>query len=686
MFGVSQATSGWSNTYSTAANGYGAPTATGIYIGAIKQPDLSPNAPPPKSLDYYLGRWKLINNELTDFKELPLSVGKNQLQLSNIAAIAGKFYMIWSGVMAKSAKIYEYDPETLELSNFSPEMESAVNCQFSGAQNMLFLALDGGNTVRVYNLDFSPKFALNLDPTAFQIPFFALSSKSIVCASCNGAVQTFDFDGNPTSDVIRFNDNGANPFMTIVNHNHAVIGFTDTYIDTTYVRVFSISSSEFIGPKQPLKGYFSAAFTTAEGVIFSGSNVQSSRSEFRLEDFTTIYVWPNSKPTNTLTIIDPSTMVTCDDQMRIWQYTAPQNETTIPEFNPIDKTTHKPFETRSWTELASLDLSKLVPNITAITGFVSDDQNRLFLIANSTLLQFSYDSQSKQITAGPSLTLEQSVDLQAFFFCGGRLFAIANKMNKTVNYQVDPVTLKFTKLDIEGTIYAIDNKRIGALVQTELPSGDYTKVPPNTLTIYDAATLQQETTFTIGGYAANVTRIGDFLIGLEQDGKIKRYDLKGNKIESVQTSFVNDSFPPNPVQIAPNEFLAGMDDLTLQKSLIQRWQLEPLKLLDSFEIGKMNIGGIQLTPQGTLITGKSMSQAISPTIHVVGSYPNFSQFSYIATDSSEKALSGNSVSVLPNGLVAVASDKLQIFSLPTIQADSWWMNNPVTLVRKFFFG
>lgn len=645
MFGVSQATTRWVNTSSTASQGYRAPAATGIYLGMLKQP--------ANELTCNLGRWKFENNQLADFKEITFGDGKKQLITSVVVALANKFFLIWAGWTDRMAKIYEYDAETLALTNSSPDKINAAGCQLYGAGNLLFLTPGGSPNVKVLTLDFVEKFTLNLDLQLFQIPFFSVTSDSIVCVSCDGAAQTFGLNGTPTSSVVRFNDLASNPFITKIDDSHMYMGFYDGFTGDTYMSVINLNPLRFLGPQFVLKAYVSSALNTASGIVLSGSEAISLGAYPHFSPNYSFYTYPKGNGNAAAIAIDPNTLVTCDDQLRVWQLqqgvTAPVKEVTLSVNRPTDKVT----PTMPWNEIASLDLKPLIPDLNSIQYFVTDNMNRIFFFANdSTLMQFTYDSTTKILTDGSTLSMAEGVILQAFFFCGGRLFATTNTMNNIENYQVDPETLAFTKLDIQGRIYPIDTQSFAALNGSKL-------------TIYDAATLKPDEAFPVGENAADVAKLGDYLIGVEDS--IKKYNLDGIKLESVKTGFYNAIYHSNPVLTAPNRFIVGIDDLTLQTSTIQEWQLNPLKLVESNEIPQLNIGQILPTPQGTLFTGTAFLQAITPTIHVVGPSPNFTQFSYIASDSQGAPLNGSNVTLLSNGLVAVATDKLQIFELPQVK-------------------
>jgi hypothetical protein len=647
MFGVSQATTGWVNTSSTASQGYGSPAATGIYLGMLKQP--------ANELTCNLGRWKFENNQLTDFKEISFGDGKKQLITSVVVALANKFFLIWAGWMDRAAKIYEYDAETLALTNSSPDNINAAGCQLSGAGNLLFLTPGGLPNVKVLTLDFVEMFTLNLDLQLFQIPFFSVTSDSIVCVSCNGAAQTFDFNGTPTSSVVRFNDLGSNPFITKIDDSHMYMGFYDGFTKNTCMSVLNLNPLRFLGPQFVLDAYVSSAFNTASGIVLSGPEVTSLGAYPHFSPNYSFYTYPEGVENAAAIAINPNTLVTCDDQLRVWQLqegvTAPVKEVTLRVNRPTDKVT----PTMPWNEITSLDLKPLIPGLNGIQYFVTDNMNRIFFFANnSMLMQFSYDSTTQTLTDGSTLSMAEGVILQAFFFCGGHLFATTNTMNNIENYQVDPETLAFTKLDIHGRIYPIDSQSFAAL------NGS------SRLTIYDAASLKPDVNFPISENAANVAKVGNYLIGVETDS-IKKYNLDGIKLQSVETGFYNAIYHSKPVLTAPNRFIVGIDDLTLQTSTIQEWQLNPLKIVESNEIPQLNIGQILLTPQGTLFTGAPFLQSVTPTIHVAGPSPESDQFSYIATNSQGVPLNGSNVCLLPNGLVAVATDKLQLFEPPSAQ-------------------
>lgn len=644
-------------TSSIPSKGYGSLAYTGKYVGATKQPPFS--FEPPKNLNYFIGRWETDGKSLSNFKKIQLGDGKTQLMMSGLVALANQFFLAYQNAVGfQPTKIYAYDPETLNVTATSNEIQAPACMQLQAANGMLFFSQS--STLLAYDPQFNPLFQISLDSTAFQIPFFAFTSDQIVCTSCNGAVATYDYKGNSTSDTLFFNDHGANPWIVTTGDDLAVIGFYDMNNGLSYFQAWALKPLAKVGPEYAIVDeYTGSAVNTAAGVLLAGAKVLALGSYPAFEPNYTLYTFPKSIKINCeIDLIDPQTIVTVDDQIQIWKYTpgavpSAQGAFALQQVTPAQVAS----AAAPWTVIGSFDLSSIVKDNAYWSIIGIDANHHLFMYEQNSQTLYQMVLDGSQITLGKSHLFEGEGIFVNLFLAGGHLFASVQNAQTYSSFRLNPTTLEAEDIQIANQIYPLDDKTFAGLYNAPLRPGFTKHAPKSTLTVYNAANLQVITSFNISAGAPNLNKMGETLIGV-QGSSIRTYDRQGKVIAHGLTGFKNSINNTGAIPVDDAHFLVGYDDNYRQESTVQLWQINPLQQVsaESYQMGNFDITSISPTPQGTILAGKQ-------GIEYVGPNPNFSAFATIVKDPSGNNVVGSCLSLPNNQAVVLNGNSLQLYQI-----------------------
>jgi hypothetical protein len=657
---------GWQNTYSTKANGFGNPVQVGNFLSVFKAPPFDFKL--PKNWNYFLGRWEVADKVLKNFKQIQIGDGKTQLQWCGPVALVNQlFFGMCAAQGFQSTKIYVYDPDTLEVVRTSNEIQAPGGLMLQAGQGRLFATQM--SSVTAYDPDFNSLFQINLDPTAFQIPFFAFYPDSFLCASCNGAAATFDYQGKQISETKTFNDHGLNPWIIPMGETLALIGFTDGITGNSYFQTWQLDPLAMVGPEYAIVNRWTGSgINTTAGVLLAGSEILSLGSYPSFQPNYSLYTFEiNQRQVADLMMIDPQTIVTMDQEVKIWEYTPPTQVPTekaisVQQVTPPNEPTSVPAP---WQLISSFDLTTIAKDGQYWSIIGADENNHLFLYEqiSQTLYQMVIDSTTHQITAGKSHTFKGEAIFVNPFLAQGHLYASINNNNSYSSLRLNPATLEAENLEIYNQIYSLDDKTLADLYVPPMPSGSYTSLPDNTVTIYDSATMNVISSFNISGFApATLVQLGKILIGVGNDGQIITYDRKGNILSQGATGFKSlNSVNATPVDA--NHFLVPIDDYYRQESTVQLWQLNPLQQVDSesYQMGSFDISSISPTPQGTILSGKQAT-------YYVGPYPHFSDFATVVKDASGQNVTGPCLPLPNNQAALINGNTLQLFQIGSLQS------------------
>lgn len=306
----------WNNVFSTPSLGYSKPVLIGNHLAAIKYPYQETPLSPLENLHYYLGRWVVEGTSLRDFKQIEIGNGKTQLRTYPVA-VANRIYLMIHKLKAKVWKITAYDPETLTPTHTSSVTTNAwVAPSMYGAPNMLLLITN--NVIQALRPDFSPLYKIELDSTRFLIPIPLVTRDSILFASCNGGVVTYDLNGHPTSAVQTFDPIRTNPFLFDIDPNRMGMGFYNHERRTSHFTIWSRNPLKRLEDSYIFEDtYLVSGVNTAEGVLLSGKQLLSLGSSHQLHVFEK-YAYVEA--------INPSLILTVGDEVKLWKYNPPQED------------------------------------------------------------------------------------------------------------------------------------------------------------------------------------------------------------------------------------------------------------------------------------------------------------------------------------------------------------------------
>lgn len=659
-------------TSSIPSKGFSNLAITGKYVGALKQPPFS--FEPPKNWNYFIGCWETDGKSLSNFKKIQLGDGKTQFMMSGLVALANQFFLAYQNAVGfQPTKIYAYDPETLKVTATSNEIQAPSGVRLQAANGMLFVCQD--TTLVAYDPQFNAQFQIALDSTAFQIPFFAFTSDQIVCTSCNGAVATYDYKGNSTSNTLFFNDHGVNPWIVTTSDDLAVIGFYDMNNGLSYFQALALKPLAKAGPEYAIVNEpTDSAINTAAGVLVSGAKVLALGSYPAFEPNYSLYTFPKSMKFNgEIDLFNPQTIVTVDDQIKIWEYTPGSVPSTEATFTLQQVTSVQVAAAAApWNVIGSFDLSSIVKE-DAYWSIIGIDANQhLFLYEQNSQTIYQMILDGSQITLGKSHLFKGEDIFVDLFLAGGHLYASVNNNQTYSSSRLNPTTLEAEDIQIANQIYPLDDQTFAGLYNAPLRPGFTKHAPDSTLTVYNATNQQVISSFNISAGAPQLNKMGETLIGI-QGASIITYDRQGKVIAQGPTGFKDSINNTGAIPVDDTHFLVGYDDNFLQESTVQLWQINPLEQVsaESYQMGNFDITAISSTAQGTILEGKQGIQYVGPN-------PNFNAFATVVKDPSGNNIEGPCIALPNNQAAVINGNNLQLYQIEQVQVE----NTPTQASQK----
>lgn len=298
------------------SQGYSSLAFTEKHVGALKSPPLN-----NRSVPYFLGRWEKEGETLSGFKEIKIA-DKNTAWIFGPAAVANQFFLtLWNST---TLQMVSYDAETLEGTGTTPEFTSQIPVFLQSANGLLFTPKD--NCIVAYNPQLICQFSIELKDIVMGTQItLAFTPDQIICSnnSLKGTLSTYDFKGQPTSELKSTKEKSYLSWIVSNQDNLTLVGYYDQSTNSSSVQAWSLEPLAITSPEQFLGNmYLISALNTVAGFLLSSETEVYSLpyppSSRLIQPF---YTYTGSNPSiNEITQMDPQTIVTVDDNIKIWKY------------------------------------------------------------------------------------------------------------------------------------------------------------------------------------------------------------------------------------------------------------------------------------------------------------------------------------------------------------------------------
>lgn len=299
------------------SQGYSNLARTGKYVGALNKP-----LPNVQSLPIFLGRWEMEGETLSHFKNIKLAENDTVATFGPVAVANQFFLTLWNQT---TLQMISYDAATLEVTGTTPEFTSQVPVFLQSANGLIFTPKD--NCIVAYNPQLICQFSIELQNIAFGTTInLAFTSDQIVCSNNlpEGTLSIYDFKGQPLSDPKSTQEKAYTAWIGTAEDNVALIGYYNGSTNSSSVQPWTLEPLAITSSTQLLGNmYIFSAINTAAGFLLSSStevySLSGAPSSMSIQPFYT-YTGSNTA-LNQTTQLDPQTIVTVDENIKIWKFT-----------------------------------------------------------------------------------------------------------------------------------------------------------------------------------------------------------------------------------------------------------------------------------------------------------------------------------------------------------------------------